>query len=222
MTTPTGASAPGRLITIEGVEGAGKSTQLARLATWLEGQGYRVKVTAEPDGTTLGRCLRDLLGTLPAVAPLAEALLFVASRAEHVERVIRPSLAAGLVVLCDRFTDSTLAYQGYGRGVSRDTLAELNQRATGGLAPNLTIVLDLDVADGLRRVDRRREQRGAVAADRFERLDLEFHERVRKGYWAIQAREPGRVALVDASRDEATVAAEVRALVATRLGLGTA
>jgi dTMP kinase len=208
----------GRLITLEGVEGAGKSTQVTRLATWLEEARYPVCATSEPDGSPVGLYLRRLLGTLPAIEPLTEALLFAASRAEHVRRVIRPSLAAVAIVLCDRFADSTLAYQGYGRGVPLDTIAALNRLATDGLAPDLTILLDLDVAEGLERVRRRRGTSGAPT-DPFEGLGLEFHERVRKGYWAIQAREPDRVALVDASRDEASVAAEVRALVGTRLGL---
>jgi dTMP kinase len=209
----------GRLITLEGVEGAGKSTQVTRLATWLEEARYPVCATSEPDGSPVGLYLRRLLGTLPAIEPLTEALLFAASRAEHVRRVIRPSLAAGAIVLCDRFADSTVAYQGYGRGVPLDTIAALNRLATDGLAPDLTILLDLDVAEGLERVRRRRGTGSGAPTDPFEGLGLEFHERVRKGYWAIQAREPDRVALVDASRDEASVAAEVRALVGMRLGL---
>ena len=208
----------GRFITFEGVEGAGKSTQVAGLAAWLDEAGYPVCATSEPDGSPVGLHLRQLLRTLPAVEPLTEALLFAASRAEHVRRVIRPSLAAGVIVLYDRLADSTLAYQGYGRGVPFDAIATLNRLATGGLAPDLTILLDLDAAEGLERVRRRRTGSGA-RTDPFEGLGLEFHERVRKGYWAIQAREPDRVALVDASRDEASVAAEVRALVGMRLGL---
>jgi dTMP kinase len=211
-------AAPGHLITVEGVEGAGKSTQVELLCAWLTGQGLTVVRTAEPDGTPLGAGVRRLLGATGPVDPLAEALLFLASRAEHVHRVIRPGLAAGAVVVCDRYADSTLAYQGHGRGVSLDVLTELNRLATGGLVPDLTIVLDLDVADGLRRVGRRRGD--APADDPFERLGLEFHERVRKGYWAIRAREPERVVLVDAARPAAVVAAEVTARVAARLGLG--
>ncbi len=207
----------GRLITVEGVEGAGKSTQVARLRSWLEALGARVVTTSEPDGTPLGIRLRSLLGDLAPLDPLTEALLFVASRTEHVRRVIRPALEAGAIVLCDRFGDSTLAYQGYGRGVPIETLAELNRLATGGLVADLTVVLDLDVAEGLARA---RHRRLAAPDDPFERLGIEFHERVRKGYWAIQAREPERVCLVDASRAEAVVTAEVQALVTARLGLG--
>ncbi len=207
----------GRLITVEGVEGAGKSTQIDGLRAWLAGRGLAVVTTAEPDGTPLGARLRRLLGEIDRVGPLAEALLFTASRAEHVERVIRPALAAGQVVVCDRYLDSTVAYQGHGRGLSLEVVAQLNQLATGGVLPDLTLVLDLDVAEGLRRV---RARHGALAAcDPFERLAIEFHERVRKGYWAIREREPNRVVLIDADRPVPVVAAEVATVVARRLGL---
>jgi dTMP kinase len=208
----------GRLITVEGVEGAGKSTQLEGLRAWLAGCGNAVVTTAEPDGTPLGGRLRRLLGESDRIGPLAEALLFTASRAEHVDRVIRPALAAGQIVLCDRYADSTVAYQGHGRGLALEVVAQLNQLATAGVMPDLTLVFDLDVAEGLRRV---RARRGALAAcDPFERLAIEFHERVRKGYWAIRDREPDRVVLIDADRPEPVVAAEVRTVVARRLGLG--
>lgn len=207
----------GRLITVEGVEGAGKTTQVEALRAWLVERGVSVVATAEPDGTPLGASLRRVLGEVDRVAPLTEALLFAASRAEHVQRVIRPALAAGQIVLCDRYVDSTVAYQGYGRGVALETVAQLNRLATGGVMPDLTLVLDLDVAEGLRRA---RARRGALAAcDPFERLAIEFHERVRKGYWAIRDREPERVTLVDADRALPLVATEMAALVARRLGL---
>jgi dTMP kinase len=194
----------GRLITVEGVEGAGKSTQIESLRAWLAERGVPAVQTAEPDGTPLGARLRQVLGEVDRVRPLTEALLFAASRAEHVQRVIRPRLAAGEVVLCDRYVDSTVAYQGYGRGLPLDVIADLNRLAT-------------DVAEGLRRV---RARQGALAAcDPFERLAIEFHERVRKGYWAIRDREPDRVVLVDADRPAPVVAAELAGLVARRLGL---
>jgi dTMP kinase len=209
--------APGRFITVEGVEGSGKSTQVGRLAQWLGRRGVPVVVTAEPDGTPLGLALRGLLGQAGPLEPLTEALLFAAARAEHVARVVAPALARGAVVLSDRHADSTTAYQGYGRGLAVETIGGLNRVATGGLRPDLTVVLDLDVAEGLRRV-RARGAAGA-GADPFERLPLEFHERVRKGYWAIQARDPGRVVLVDAARPADEVAARLRGLVAPVLGL---
>jgi dTMP kinase len=207
----------GRLITVEGVEGAGKSTQVETLRAYLGARGVSVLATAEPDGTPLGASLRRVLGEVDRVTPLTEALLFAASRAEHVQRVIRPALAAGQVVLCDRYVDSTVAYQGYGRGISLETIAQLNRVATEGCLPDLTLVLDLDVAEGLRRV---RARRGALAAcDPFERLAIEFHERVRKGYWAIRDREPERVTMVDADRAPAVVAADLARIVVQRLGL---
>jgi dTMP kinase len=204
----------GRLITIEGVEGAGKSTQVGRLADWLRGAGCRVETTCEPDGAALGVEVRRLLAQHPALDPLAECLLFVAARAEHVRRVVRPWLDAGAIVLCDRFADSTVAYQGYGRGVPLEVVTGLNRIATDGLAPVLTIVLDLDVAEGLARVRGR-----GTAGDPFEALGLEFHERVRKGYRAIHEREPDRVVLVDASGPPEAVAGAVRHAVAARLGV---
>lgn len=215
----------GRLISVEGIEGAGKSTQVAALAAWLRGRGRRVETTAEPDGTPLGAGVRQLLGVLAGLDPLAECLLFAAARAEHVRRVLRPALEAGAVVICDRYVDSTVAYQGYGRGVPLEVIAELNRLATEGLVPALTIVLDLDAAEGLRRARERRPTlsttlRGDLDPDPFERLGLEFHERVRKGYQAIHAGEPERVALIDAAQPEAAVAAAVRAVVAARLDLG--
>lgn len=209
-----------RLITVEGVEGAGKTTQVTRLATWLRGLGLGVETTGEPDGTALGGAVRRLLGQLAALDSLAECLLFMAARAEHVRRVIRPWLDAGALVVCDRFTDSSVAYQGYGRGVPLELIAELNRIATDGLSPAVTVVLDLEVSEGLARV--RGRPAGAGGVDPFEGLGLDFHERVRKGYRAIAEREAGRVELVDASRPADAVAAAVRVAVAGRLGLQTA
>lgn len=220
---PDQRPARGWLVTVEGVEGAGKSTQVGLLAAWLRARGLAVVTTAEPDGTPLGLRLRRLLGETAGIEPLAECLLFGTARAEHVRRVLQPALARGAVVLCDRFSDSTVAYQGYGRGLGLETVTEVNRVATGGLVPDLTVVLDLDVATGLRRVrgraPREAEAPGEGGVDPFERLGLEFHERVRKGYWAIRAREPGRVVLVDADRPPETVAADIRGLAAQRLGL---
>lgn len=209
----------GRLITIEGVEGAGKSTQVARLGAWLTELGLGLSTTAEPDGTPVGLRVRRLLGELPDLDPLTECLLFVSARAEHTRRVIRPALERGLTVISDRYADSTMAYQGYGRGVDVEVIANLNRLATDGLTPDLTIVLDLDVAEGLRRI-RRRGGAPGVERDPFEGLGTAFHERVRKGYHAIQEREPARVVLVDAAAPEERVAGAVRAVVAERLGLG--
>jgi dTMP kinase len=145
---------------------------------------------------------------------LSECLLFATARAEHVRRVIRPALDRGAVVLCDRYADSTVAYQGYGRGVPLEVVGELNRLATDGLVPDLTLVLDLDVIEGLRRVRGRSE-----GLDPFEQLGADFHERVRKGYRALHEREPGRVELIDAAGSEEAVAAAIRAVVRARFDL---
>lgn len=194
---------PGGFITIEGVEGAGKTTQLRLLAEWLRARGHRVRETAEPDGTRLGEDLRALFTTAPSPEPLAEALLFVAARRQHVAEVIRPALAAGEIVLSDRFADATLAYQGYGRGVPLATIEALNRLATEGLRPDLTLLLDLDVAAGLARL-------GGRALDPFEALGLDFHERVRKGYLELAAREPDRFVVIDAARRPEEIQAVIR------------
>jgi dTMP kinase len=218
--------ARGRFITVEGVEGAGKSTQVIHLARWLTSLGHEVHTTSEPDGSRLGHVVRALLAEKPPLDPVTECYLFAAARAEHVRRVIRPWLDQSAVVVCDRFTDSTVAYQGYGRGVPLDEIHTLNRLATDGLVPDLTVVLDLDVTEGLRRAHARpvtlaTALHGDRDPDPFETLGLEFHERVRKGYHAIREREPGRVELLDAREPEAALAATIRAAVARRLGLGS-
>jgi dTMP kinase len=193
----------GVLITFEGVEGSGKTTQMARLGRWLERQGYRVARTAEPDGTPLGRAIRGLFES-PRLRPsaLGEVFLFLAARQQHVTDKLGPWLRQGRVVLCDRYTDATLAYQGYGRGVDLDLIRELNVRATGGILPDLTLVLDLDPSQGLRRIGRR-------PLDHFEREALAFHRRVRRGYREIHRAEPKRVRLIRAGRPPAMVAADI-------------
>lgn len=197
----------GVLITFEGVEGSGKSTQLTRLGRWLEQQGSRVARTAEPDGTALGLAVRRLFER-PRLcpAPISELFLFLAARQQHVNERIRPWLEQGRVILCDRYVDATLAYQGYGRGLDLDLIRELNVRATGGILPDLTLLFDLEPAAGLRRIGRRR-------LDRFEREALAFHRRVRRGYIELHRAEPKRIRLIRAARPPAVVAAEVRALV---------
>jgi dTMP kinase len=183
---------PGKLITFEGVEGAGKTTQIALLRSALEERGYRVAVTREPGGDPVAEAIRAvLLDTRDPVTPSAELLLFMASRAQMVERVLRPRLEAGEVVLCDRFTDSSVVYQGYGRGIDLDAIRMLNAFATGAIAPDRTMVLDLAPTAGLaRQTDR----------NRMEEESLAFHERVRAGYLAEAAREPERIVIVDAAQ----------------------
>ena len=198
----------GVLITVEGVEGSGKSTQLRRLARWLRRQGHAVELTREPDGTRLGVGVRRLFEHGPE--PLAEMFLFLAARRQHVAERVAPWLKRGRVVLSDRYTDATVAYQGYGRGLDPEMIRELNLRATGGVLPDLTLLFDLDPAIGFRRIGRRRR-------DHFERQALAFHRRVRRGYLEIQRAEPKRVRLIDAARSPNVVAAEVQAIVAELL-----
>ena len=202
----------GVLITFEGVEGSGKSTQMRRLERWLRREGYRPEVTREPDGTALGAAVRRLFerpGVKPQ--PLAEMFLFMAARQQHVREKIAPWLRAGRIVLCDRYTDATVAYQGYGRGVEPQLIREMNVHATGGVFPDLTLLFDLDPAVGFRRIGTRR-------LDHFEREKLAFHRRVRRGYLEIMRTEPKRVRRIDAAREPAAVEAQVRGLVAELLG----
>jgi dTMP kinase len=201
---------PGTLIAFEGVEGAGKSTQLDLLRCELERRGREVVVTREPGGTPAGERVREvLLDPGVELHPRAEALLFAAARAELVERVIRPALERGAVVLCDRYLDSSLAYQGSGRRLGRAAVAEVNRFATGGLLADLVVLLDLDPADGLAR------RRGGH--DRIEVEDLAFHRRVRDAFRELAAAEPKRFAVVDAAGPADRVAAEVIAAVLDRL-----
>jgi dTMP kinase len=198
----------GVLITFEGVEGSGKSTQMRRLERWLRRDGFRPEITREPDGTALGAAVRRLFerpGVKPQ--PLAEMFLFMAARQQHVSEKIRPWLRAGRIVLCDRYTDATVAYQGYGRGVEPQLIREMNMHATGGVFPDLTLLFDLDPALGFRRI-------GARRLDHFEREKLAFHRRVRRGYLEIMRAEPKRVRRVDAAREPAEVERQVHALVA--------
>jgi dTMP kinase len=194
----------GTFITFEGVEGSGKTTQMARLGRWLKDRDYRVELTREPDGTALGVGVRRLFERGPQ--PLAQVFLFLAARHQHVAEKIRPWLERGRIVLCDRYTDATVAYQGYASGIDPETIRELNVRATGGVLPDLTLLFDLDPAEGFRR-------RGGRRRDHFERQALAFHRRVRRGYLEIQRAEPKRVRIIDAARSPAEVGAQVRGVV---------
>jgi dTMP kinase len=199
-------------ITLEGGEGAGKSTQARRLADALTAAGRPILRTREPGGVPGAELLRGLLlGGEIAWAPLSETLLHFAARAEHVERAIRPALAAGMWVVCDRFADSTMAYQGYGQGADRAAIATL----TGllGLRPDLTLVLDVGVPTSLARLRARGD-----AADRYESLGEGFFARIRDGFRAIAAAEPGRCVMIDAEADEDSVAAAIWQAVADRFG----
>jgi dTMP kinase len=203
----------GRFVTFEGLEGSGKSTLIERLATHLRASGHDVLTTREPGGTPLGRELRALLLQGRAGEPrepAAEALMMIADRAEHVARVVRPALDAGRIVLCDRYGDSTIAYQGGGSGLDRAMLARMNAWATGGLVPDLTVLLDLP-ADATN--DRLVARAAAPQADRFEREPLDYHARVRAAYLELAAAEPARWAVLDAVRGADAVFDDVRARV---------
>ncbi len=185
----------GRFIVLEGGEGAGKSSVLQALAARLNARGRTVTVTREPGGTPLGERVRALLlDGAAAPDPLAELLLFEATRAQLVAAVIRPALERGNIVLCDRFAASSTAYQGYGRRLGRDLVERANAIATGGLAADLTLLLDLPVADGLAR------RAGEGGMNRFDRSDMEFHERVRAGFLELAAADPAHWRVLDALR----------------------
>jgi dTMP kinase len=193
----------GKLITFEGIDGCGKSTQMRLLERHLTEHGHDVVSTREPGGTELGKKIRSALldGGKGSVEPLAELLLYAADRAQHTRQVIMPALAAGKVVLSDRFYDATTVYQGYARGFDLELVNQLNELATGGLKPDLTLLFDLDVETGLKRTRRRGYQSGEAAArpDRLDQEPVEFHERVRKAYLEIAAREPQRFRVIPAA-----------------------
>jgi dTMP kinase len=193
----------GRFITFEGLDGCGKSTQLAKLAAVLRAQGLAVVVTREPGGTPTGEKIRQLLldTKTSSLDPLAELALMFAARAQHIAEVIQPALAEGQIVLCDRFTDSTEAYQGGGRKLGSEAVLALHQILCGGMQPELTILMDSDVAKSVDRARRRNKSHSAQAKrdeNRFEQESRAFFGRVRNAYLAIAAREPQRMVIVDA------------------------
>lgn len=205
---PARVARRGFFITLEGGDGCGKSTHAARLVRWLRGRGYTVVATREPGGTPLGeRVRRDLLEA-PALAPWAELLLFQALRAQHVTEVIRPALARGWVVVCDRYSDSTMAYQGYGLGLDRTVIARLTRLVAAGAEPDLTVVLDTSPTAGLRRARARRQ---------MERRGLVFQRRVRAGFLAIARRAPRRCRVISLQRDPQTTFQRIRSEVADAL-----
>ncbi len=186
-------------ITFEGPEGSGKSTQIARVGAWYRELGHECVVTKEPGGTPIGDRVRAILldSAAAGMDAMTELLLYAASRRQHVVEVIRPALARNLAVFCDRYTDATLAYQGYGRRLDLGRLQTLNGWATDGLAPELTLLFDIDEETGLARAHARNAGM-AVDEGRFEAEDLRFHRRVREGYLALEKAEPRRFAIVDA------------------------
>lgn len=204
-------------ITLEGLDGSGKSTQARHIQSHLSAQGYDVLLTREPGGTPIGDQIRHVLHSLDngEMVPAAELLLYNASRAQLVAEVLRPHLAAGGVVLCDRFYDSTLAYQGYGHGLDLDVLRTVITFATGGLRPDLTILLDITPEDGLNR--RKQASLFGEEWNRMDEMELAFHRRVYRGYQDLLRAEPERWVRVDAARPVADVSADVLRLLAARL-----
>ncbi|HEX9786736.1 MAG TPA: dTMP kinase [Candidatus Binatia bacterium] len=206
-----------RLITFEGGDGTGKTTQIKAAENYLREHNQACVATREPGGTELGKLIRKVLLEVgdDEIAPLTELFLYLADRAQHVSQVIRPAVDAGKIVLCDRFTDSTLVYQGYGRGIEHDWLRRLNDIASEGLRPDITLLFDCPAAVGLARTLRRQAQAAAdrPPEDRFEREEIEFHEKVRNGFLELARAEPGRFRIVDATRSITDVARQVREII---------
>jgi dTMP kinase len=203
-------TASGLFITLEGVEGSGKTTHAALLGEALRARGRRVTVTHEPGGTRAGEAIRGIfLDPAVSLHVGAELLLVLADRAQHVQEKLKPALAAGEFVISDRYSDSTVAYQGYGRGFDLKLLADLNRLASDSVTPDLTIVLDCPIELGLART-RARLRGDRRGLDRFEGEQAEFHRRVREGFLAIARVEPARVKVIDSARDQSAVAADIR------------
>jgi dTMP kinase len=204
----------GKLIVFEGVEGCGKTTQMQLCSQWLQNLSVSILLTREPGGTELGSHLRRLLlekSEDKPVGEVTELLLYAADRAQHIEQEIKPSLAAGKYILCDRYTDSTIAYQGYGRGLNMGIINQLNYIATGGLESDLTIWLDVDVEVGLAR------KRGQATLDRIEQETIAFHHRVQQGYTELAANHPSRIFRVDGSLSQETVQQRIQEILNTHL-----
>lgn len=202
----------GSFIVFEGGEGAGKSTQETVLAQWLEGRGLSVVRTREPGGTPAGEAIRTILlsNDYAGLTDRAEALLFAAARGEHAAQIIRPALEGGAIVVCDRYLDSSVAYQGYGRGLGPDFVRNLSLWATRDLVPDLTVLLDVDPSIGLSRVQ---------SPDRLESEPIEYHQRVRQAFVDLAAANPDRYLVIDADQDKDAIAQRIRRRVADLLGI---
>ena len=204
----------GKLIVFEGVEGCGKTTQIQLCSQWLESLNISVVLTREPGGTELGKDLRRLLlekSPNKPVGEVTELLLYAADRAQHIEEELKPNLATGKYILCDRYTDSTIAYQGYGRGLNMSIINQLNQISTGGLESDLTIWLDVDVEVGLSR------KRGQATLDRIEQETIAFHRRVQQGYTELAVSYPSRIMRVDGSSSQDIVQKSIQEILQNRL-----
>lgn len=208
----------GVFITFEGVDGCGKTTQMRLLASFLQERGRELVETVEPGGTEIGRQIRKVLldPDNAGIRPRTELLLYFASRAQNVEQVIRPALERNSIVLCDRFTDSTLVYQGCGRGLDTAVVLELHRIACGNLRPDITILIDVDPETSLARAKRRNE-RTSGKESRIDEESREFHERVRRGYLELAASEPDRFILIDGMHPVSEVAARIREAIEQRV-----
>jgi dTMP kinase len=209
-------------ITFEGGEGSGKTTQINRLSSFLSEAGQKVITTREPGGTPESEAIRDLIVQRDAGnwTPMAEVLLLNAARAMHVDKVIKPALTEDKIVISDRFSDSTVAYQGYGHKMDLADIATVQNLVLGDLAPDLTFILDIDPEEGLKRSDRRLAGEQFVLnqqEDRYENMELEFHQRLRDGFLEIAKNEPERCHVIDASQDMDKVTEQIRAIVETKL-----
>jgi dTMP kinase len=211
-----------RFITFEGIEGCGKTTQMQLLTDRLAENGYPAVVTREPGGCPIADKIRNILldAANSSMVPLAELLLYAAARAQHVSEIITPALTAGKVVLCDRFTDATVAYQGYGRQLDLALIGQLNRLAAGRVRPHLTILLDCPVEVGISRAMSRIGATTGAKEERFERESLLFHGRVRDGYLQLAAAEPDRFIVINGNRSVPDVAAAITAAVLPRLAEG--
>jgi dTMP kinase len=217
-----GSGLEGIFITLEGVEGSGKTTAVAAVTEFFAKMGKDVVKTREPGGGKIASAIRAILldPDNENLKPMAELFLYLADRAQHVQEMIRPALENGKVVICDRYADATVAYQGHARGLGVETVEILNRHATSGLEPHLTLLFDLPVEVGLARAKRRVEglEEGAPTEDRFEREEVAFHERVRQGYLALAKKHPSRFAVLDATLDPAQVAAAATKALTARFG----
>ncbi|MDY0190342.1 MAG: dTMP kinase [Desulfuromonas sp.] len=198
---------PGVFITFEGIEGCGKTTQITRLAALLRQQQLAVVVTREPGGCEIADKIRAILldSTNVAITAECELLLYAAARAQHISEVVKPALQQGKIVLCDRFCDATIAYQGYGRQLDVATIEQLNTYACQGIEPQLTMLLDLDVTTGLTRARQRNAHDTMLDEDRFEAESLEFHQRIRDAYLNLSSTQPQRIKVIDASGNQDSV-----------------
>ena len=207
-------------ITFEGIEGSGKTTQVQELKSFLTSRGHRCIVTREPGGTSIGEKIRAILldPANKSICPQTELLLYIADRAQHVTEVIRPALSTGRMVICDRFADASVVYQGIVRRLNADLIGQLHRLTLGDLTPEATFLLDLPAETGLNRAWRRISTRQEAAGEsRFEEENLAFHNRVRQGYLALAQREPNRFVIIDASRDPAQVTSDIIAAIEARI-----